>query len=109
MSLLTVSVKGAGDISILGGSWCLAEAVEEVAPAVKAVLASAQAVRGIDIRLTDAARGGPICGTQLLQYIALILSSDNDAAQLRLVLPIAKTPVVPTDSPEMRCALRLYI
>ena len=45
-------------------------------------------------RLTDAASGGQSCGTPLLQYIALILSSDNDAAQLRLVLPSTEVPVI---------------
>ena len=85
--------------------------MEVVAPAVEAVLASAQAVKryryrsqclGSAIcvsasRLTDAASGGQICGTQLLQYIALILSSDIDAAQLRLVLPSVEAPVVSKD------------
>ena len=82
------------------------------APAVEAVLASAQAVKryryrpqclGSAIcvpafRLTDAASEGPICGTQLLQYVVLILSSDNDAAQVRLVLPSTEAPVISRDA-----------
>ena len=85
--------------------------MEVVAPAAEAVLASPQAVKryryrsqclGSAIcvsasRLTDAASGGQICGTQLLQYLALILSSDNDAAQLRLVLPSTEVPVISRD------------
>ena len=49
------------------------------------------------LRWTDAASGGQICGTQRLQYIALILSSDIDAAQLRLVLPSIEVPAVSKD------------
>ena len=41
--------------------------------------------------------GGQICGTQRLQYIALIFSSDIDAAQLRLVLPSIEVPAVSKD------------
>ena len=81
MRLWTGSVQGSHDISTLG-AWR------------KRWSASCVSV----FRLTDAASGGQSCGTQLLQCIALILrSSDNDAAQLRLVLPSIEVPVISRD------------
>ena len=86
--------------------------MEVVAQAVEAVLASAQAVRGIDTALSvSEVRISCLCvqvdrhcqwRTDLWNSSASVnrsyLSSDNDTAQLRLVLPIAKAPVVSRDA-----------